>query len=134
MIRYGTFTSSAGVELPFKIELDDLPVSSLRGLAKVIRVELERRGEGYGPVTLPAATTCQSLYVLALYVGEGSAPGGVPVLLDDVWTTGRTMISLRQRVARQSLVQPRGIVVFARSHTPEWVLPIFKTFECNDRR
>jgi hypothetical protein len=48
-----------------------------------------------------------------------------PVLIvDDVYTTGRSMNEVLEKVYQQHL-QARGVVIFARSAPPDWIIPLF---------
>jgi hypothetical protein len=84
LFRRGEFTSAAGLALPFKIECDSLTDSDWECIAYVGSQMLRPFGRVVGVprggLALAAA--------MRPYVTPGSL---VPLVVDDVWTTGKSM-------------------------------------------
>jgi hypothetical protein len=84
LFRKGEFTSAAGLELPFKIECDALSSEDWECIAyvgsKMLRPFGRVIGVPRGGLALAEA--------MRPYVTPGSL---VPLVVDDVWTTGKSL-------------------------------------------
>jgi hypothetical protein len=84
LFRRGEFTSAAGLELPYKIECDALDDEDWACIAyvgsKMLRPFGRVIGVPRGGLALAEA--------MRTYVTPGSL---VPLVVDDVWTTGKSM-------------------------------------------
>lgn len=101
------FTSSAGLTLPFKIECDALTNADWQCLASML-FELCKKHDMFANyanfVGIP-----QGGLKLANYLNKLSYRNGADVIVDDVLTTGKSMVELiKYRKAQY------GIVVFSR--------------------
>ena len=115
MFRWGNFTSNAGLELPFKIDLDALTDVDWDCLAQMVAAEFTfSHVEGVPTGGLKFAEA------LKPYAMPGWRDG-VLLIVDDVLTTGGSME--RQRAGREAL----GVVAFSRVRAvPIWITPIFR--------
>lgn len=111
LIETGTFTSSSGLTLPFKIECDALGGRTIAALAKIIADRIRfKTVEG-----VPSGGL-----MLAWYLRPYADPTSDALLIvDDVLTTGTSMEL--KRAGRDA----SGVVIFARGPCPAWVIPVF---------
>jgi hypothetical protein len=107
------FVSHAGVELLFKIECDALGDDDLETLANVVLRKLV-----FGSVVGIPRGGIRFARVLE----KCCVPGAPPLIVDDVYTTGKSMEEARKEGAI-------GVVIFARGECPEWIYPIFQLSE-----
>ena len=124
LFRLGTFTSSTGHTLPWKIECDALTADDWACLAAIYAVlPFPPFGQVHG---VPRGGF---LFALALkkYVTEG-APG--ILIADDVLTTGGAMRRSLGWLTPADRAEARGVVAFDRSGQP---LPpnVFALFSLN---
>ena len=99
LLKYGKFTSHAGKELDFKIECDALTNEDWEWIAKLISNRC-KFGKVYG---IPSGgVTLQK--ALEKYVTPNNP---YSLVVDDVWTTGKSMMEVMQP-------GDLGFVVFAR--------------------
>lgn len=113
LFQLGAFSGHAGAALPFKIEGDALVSADYDALAWVIgsnRTFSSVHGVPRGG--LPLAVALQSY----------ATTDGPPLIVDDVLTTGTSMEAFRQRLG---LLNPLGVVIFARGPCPNWIHPVF---------
>jgi hypothetical protein len=118
LFKFGWFASHSGFQLPWKLDLDGLDDSDWKAIAQMIAWKFAFRsvyGVPKGGVEL--AKACDPF-----------VSAGYPILIvDDVLTTGRSMIE-----ARAKLGDPPGcigVVVAARGRCPNWVFPILTVNE-----
>lgn len=119
----GNFTSSAGLELSWKIECDALTDEDIETLAHAVH---EKMGAIHfrKVVSVPRGGDR-----LAGALGKYLDPNGGRVLIvDDVLTTGASMERARNAELRYtSGVQISGVVIFSRvAWPPSWIYPIFR--------
>ena len=115
MIRYGWFRSHSGLELPWKIELDEWPDFVWRSIAELIGTRVNFSDV----IGVPTGGL-----KLARYLEEWRTKSVVRrLIVDDVLTTGASMEALRRDPT------DLGVVVFARGPLPTWVLSIFTVSE-----
>ena len=101
------FTSSAGLELLWKLECDEISPADWRNIAAIVAPHLHFSNvEGVPRGGLPFAAALEP------YKTED----GGPLIVDDVLTTGRSM-----EVQRGARVLANGLVLFARGPLPSWV-------------
>jgi len=103
------FISHAGRLLDFKIECDALSDADIAALASVIARRI-KFGAVYG-VPRGGLRLANAL--------EPYATSGPRLIVDDVLTTGKSMVEVRNST------NDRGVVIFARGPCPDWITPIF---------
>lgn len=109
LFELGKFISHAGNELEWKIECDALSAADWECLAKMISERVQPFGSVYGiPRGGVPLATC-----LEKYVTEGPR-----LVVDDVWTTGKSM----RDVMKDGDI---GYVVFARNLVTSPVKALF---------
>lgn len=112
-------TSAAGLKLPFKIDCDaltDEDIMALAVMAKKIISPSRCIGVPTGGIRFAAAIEATGLW-----------EHGYPVIIDDVWTTGTSVLKV---ASANGLIDEIGhkvlcCVIFARGDYPHWVKPIF---------
>lgn len=107
-----TFTSHAGVRLPFKIECDALTDDDIAVLAEIIA----RHTVFSSVVSIPRGGDR-----LANALQEFVQDSGPVLIVDDVFTTGKSMEDMRRAIGGE----PIGVVIFARGELPSWVKAVF---------
>lgn len=103
------FISHAGRLLDFKIECDALSDADIAALAAVIARRI-KFGSVYG-VPRGGLRLAKAL--------EPYATSGPRLIVDDVLTTGKSMVEVMDSTT------DRGVVIFARGPCPDWITPIF---------
>lgn len=118
LIQFGWFTSHSHFQLPWKFDCDALSDGTIDALAKLICWKFafsNVHGVPRGGLRLAAAL-------------EPHCEPGYPLLIvDDVLTTGRSMIEARKMLASDK--RPIGVVIAARGKCPDWVWPILTVNE-----
>ncbi len=100
------FTSSAGIELLWKLECDELSPADWRNIAAIVAPHLHFRSvEGVPRGGLPFAAALEPY----------KTTEGHNLYVDDVWTTGKSLKKCRGHRAGQ------GLVLFARGPLEPWV-------------
>lgn len=112
LFQHGNFVSSAGHSLPWKVECDALTIDDWRAIAALIGSKLR-----FATVEGVPSGGNELAWRLKEYVTPGA---GIPIIVDDVLTTGASME--RQRANRLAV----GVVLFARGPCPGWVYPIWQ--------
>jgi orotate phosphoribosyltransferase len=115
------FVAHSGATLPFKIDCDGLTDDDITALAAIVGSKLSFSrvyGVPYGGERLAAALWRYSRF-------EGDAPS--ILIVDDVLTTGKSMLEARQRYPGSSVT---GLVIFSRIDLAadpalSWIRPIF---------
>jgi len=110
------FTGHAGGKLLFKIDCDGLSDEDIDTVAAIVARSLSFR-EVHG---IPRGGLR-----LARALGRYCSSEGTVLIVDDVYTTGKSMGEARQRIGAEAI----GIVIFARSPCPKWVKPVFQLSE-----
>jgi len=111
-----SFISHAGLELPFKIDCDALDPADIETIASLISSRITFRivfGIPRGGARLAQAL----LHHVSL--------DGPILIVDDVYTTGKSMEKARQVVGDDSI----GVVIFSRDKCPSWIYPVFQLSE-----
>lgn len=110
LFQTGNFTFHSGLKNSFKIECDALTYDDWQSLAQIAAKILPPFGsvEGVPEGGLNLAK------MLEEYVSQGPL-----LIVDDVLTTGGSMEV--QRNNRKAI----GLVVFARTTPPDWIIPMF---------
>lgn len=109
-----SFISHSGINLPFKIECDDLTPEDLKTLAEIVShkfkfkqaIGIPRGGNRFAHALNNFAHSQNSL----------------TLIVDDVYTTGKSMNEMAKNYENSWHI---GIVIFARNLTPNWIYPIF---------
>lgn len=107
------FTSHAGVRLPFKIECDALTDDDINVIAEIIA----RHTVFSSVVSIPRGGDR-----LAKALQEFVQDSGPVLIVDDVFTTGKSMEDMRRSIGGE----PIGVVIFARGDLPDWVKAVFQ--------
>jgi hypothetical protein len=108
------FISHSGIPLHWKIECDALSDEEIDCLAFMLTEVLPPFGQVVG---IPrGGLRLES--ALKPYVTEGR-----PLIVDDVLTTGRSMIEMRDMSLHRN---PIGAVLFSRGPCPDWITPLFR--------
>lgn len=113
LFQWGSFRSTGGLQLSWKIECDSLTIADWINLANLIAASVSFgsvEGVPRGGIKLADLLTSK-------------ATRGPLLIVDDVLTTGGRME--RQRAGRDAI----GVVVFARGPCPTWITPIMEVHE-----
>lgn len=119
LFKLGKFISSAGKELNWKVECDALTDNDWNALAAMVAPALP---PFYGVRSVP---TGGNRFARAL-VPYLDINGTSVLIVDDVYTTGRSMGIYKDFMEAENIV---GVVAFARSKTPDWIIPIWSLNE-----
>ncbi len=109
-----SFVSHAGLVLPFKIDCDVLSDEDIETAACIIGKKFvfsKVHGIPRGGVRLANA--------LEKYI----SPTGPLLIVDDVFTTGKSMAEAKRVFGQEDAV---GVVIFARGSHPAWIKSIFQ--------
>jgi orotate phosphoribosyltransferase len=109
----GEFVAHSGGVLPYKIDCDALSSSDIETIAGVMAWRLVRFSSVYG---VPRGGIRLELAFQQYSTGSALDP---LLIVDDVLTTGRSMIEARARFGPNTI----GFVIFARGPCPEWITP-----------
>lgn len=117
LIQFGWFSTHSKFQLPWKIDCDAMADSDIDAIAQLIRWKFAFGavyGVPRGGIRLAEALEphCEKHYPL--------------LIVDDVLTTGRSMIEAREKLKILPVI---GIVIVARGKCPDWVWPIFTVNE-----
>lgn len=118
LFKFGWFASHSGFQLPWKLDLENLRDEDWEAIAEIIAWKFafcSVYGVPKGGVRLAQA------------LDKHVTPGYPVLIVDDVLTTGRSMIE-----AKAALGNPQGaigVVVAARGRCPDWVWPILQVSE-----
>ena len=114
LFQTGHFKLHSGQESDFKIECDALTDEDLDTLALILSKRLKFRkvlGVVRGGIRFADA--------LRKYeINDDSLP---VLIADDVLTTGSSMLNMQKKIDAPTI----GVVIFARSLCPDWIMPIF---------
>jgi orotate phosphoribosyltransferase len=108
----GVHKLSSGKRSPFKIDCDFLSYDDLRSLADL---SLCRLKPFFAVEAIPRGGTRLAFLMIDYCQEEGGL-----LIVDDVYTTGRSME--KKRAGREA----QGLVIFARAPTPAWVVALFQ--------
>lgn len=114
IFRNEPFISHAGLKLPYKIDCDDLTDEDIKTLAAIISRKWKFSrvfGITRGGLRLASA--------LEKYCLPNS--DYFRLIVDDVYTTGKSMREKRREIGTRSF----GVVIYSRGKCPSWVKPIF---------
>ena len=119
MFEWKEFTSHSGKSLRWKIDCDDLTDEDIECIARIIHNQLKLRfckvyGIPSGGMRLAAA--------LQKYCSKSSSR---TLIVDDVLTTGNSMINARQELIKRGEKPVEGVVIFSRGPCPPWIISIF---------
>lgn len=111
------FIMHSGDASNFKIECDVLTEEDMDTLAYLISKKMS-----FGTVWgIPTGGTKLAV-ALNRYISDNSSTW---LIVDDVLTTGRSMDNFRE-IMSVPQEQIKGVVIFARTKCPDWVIPIFQ--------
>ena len=116
------FVSHSGEILDWKIECDTLTDEDWETLAYIARHDLGTRFKGVAGIP-----TGGSRFADALRQYCGNDPELPYLIVDDVLTTGQSMIEARRKVHNDipKVGKIHGLVVFSRGLGPAWVTSMF---------
>ncbi len=120
LVEFGWFSTHSRFQLPWKVDCDALSDDDIAAIAQLIRWKFafgEVYGVPRGGLRLAAA--------LAPYVDEGYPT----LIVDDVLTTGKSMLRASEEHGDKHGRRTIGVVIFARGKCPDWVWPIFSVNE-----
>lgn len=121
----GPFRSHSGVELPFKIDCDALSDGDLATLAQVVGTRPWTRFNDVYGIPRGGLRFAEALKPYALSVPKKQDRR--VLIIDDVLTTGNSMLQMREMLRADGLpTEYIGVVIFARGPCPDWVRPIFR--------
>lgn len=114
------FKLHSGKLSQFKIECDSLTDADWDSLALVIARQIQ-----YSEVVGVPTGGLKLEKALRKYKSEGSSHS--TLIVDDVLTTGKSMVELRDKILKHTMAKKViGVVVFSRGKCPKWVTPIFQ--------
>ena len=119
LFQLGDFVLHSGQKSNFKIDCDALTDEDWECLAALIAKRFNFRdvvGVPQGGLKLAEK----------LHPFSTSSPDDPNLIVDDVLTTGRSML---EAVSFKQIGHVIGVVVFARGHCPDWVTPIFQMWK-----
>lgn len=131
MFEFGWFLSHSKFQLPWKIECDSFTDEDWESFAKLINWKFafgSVHGVPTGGDKLESA--CKH------YCTEGYPP----LIVDDVLTTGKSMIEMRDKVRKETGWETQtinGVVLFDRkmyTTRPLWIWPIFTVNDWSQSR
>ena len=114
------FTSHAGLDLTWKIEMDALSLPEWSCIAHMIMELSPPFREAIG---IPTGGTMLGKMLNAYGTGKREDP---ICIVDDVLTTGGSMHEFRMKRQWRNPSKYIGWVVFARSQPPDWVTALFQ--------
>ena len=109
LFRWGAFTSAAGLELPFKIECHVLDGADWYCIARQAKASLPPFSF---PVSVPRGGDMLARALATMGTGRST---DLPLIVDDVWTTGMSMMRI---VYERQYNEWLGYVAFARGELP----------------
>ena len=119
LFEYGAFTLHSGGSSNFLIDCDALTEPDLGALARVIADKMAFGtvvGIPRGGMKLAKKLDCKV-----------TLRSPVVLIVDDVWSTGASMEEAKAMLLKKNpTLDIQGVVIFARSETPDWVWPLFK--------
>lgn len=122
MFKWKPFKSHAGKPLSWKIECDTLTQEDIDCLANIISMTHSYKNVDHPPTK--SANLINLVSKLALYK---TANGNYDYLIvDDVFTTGKSMEDIYIHLKENHGKSIIGIVLFARSECPHWITPVFQ--------
>ncbi len=119
LFRFGKFTLHSGEVSEWKIDCDALTQDDWDALAGMAASLVHPFGAVYdcGGASMQFAAALR----------EYSAHNSAPLVVDDVFTTGRTMQQVRMEVLpKGAAMSAKGLVVFARHEPPPWIRAMFQ--------
>lgn len=129
LFQYGSFTGHSGISLPWKLDCDALTDGDLEALAEIVRQKFifsDVHGVPRGGIRFAEA------------LRPHCKPGYPTLIVDDVMTTGKSMIEMRHTLRSCGLTDPViGVVMVSRcgghnsyhSACPSWIWPIMVVSE-----
>ena len=118
LFETGAFVSHSGLDLDWKINCDALSDEDIKCLAAVIAKRIGRFGFVYG---IPSGGTRLAI-ALRAYADNKTMVG---VIVDDVLTTGKSMLDAMKTKYRSKAMKVVCFVIFARGELPENVQALF---------
>jgi hypothetical protein len=127
LFQWGKFKSAAGCDLDWKIECDALGAKDWQCLARLFAT-LHSNGwyaDRFNGIThilpVPRGGTMLARELARAIKLSPGRPSSYPLIVDDVWTTGQSMLAVAKPHAEWA-----GMVVFARGPLPPNVVCLFK--------
>lgn len=122
LFKLGDFVSHSGRILDWKIDCDALTNEDWEALAYIARHDLDTRFKGVIGIPTGGSQFAKSL---SQYCSDD--PELPYLIVDDVLTTGQSMIEARRKVRIElpNIGKIHGLVVFTRGLGPAWVTSMF---------
>ena len=131
LFQTGEFTLSSGIQSNFKIDCDALTDDDIETLATIARTFIPETMFGDVPMRLvrgvygvPSGGN-RLVFALRELVLPTQAHNAPILIVDDVFTTGRSMETVRLKHSEPVC----GVVIFARAPCPRWIKPLFQVWE-----
>jgi len=122
MFKFKPFKSHAGKPLSWKIECDTLSQEDIDCLADLICMT-----HSYRDVEHPPTKSANLINLVGKLSLHKTSDGDYDYLIvDDVFTTGKTMNEIYEHLHTKHDKKTKGVVIFARSECPHWITPIFQ--------
>lgn len=123
LFQLGNFTGAAGQELLWKAECDALCRDDWQCIAAVAAPLLPKFKDVWG---VPKGGLLLA-DALAKYAVKNNVIGLPPLIVDDVWTTGKSMCEFTERALGLGLYDWNGFVLFSRKRDlPDGVKAFWK--------
>lgn len=131
LFQLGDFTLASGAKAKWKLECDALNEDDWKALAQMV-------SQMVGPFYSVEGVPRGGLKLAEHLKPFGSAIASHHLIVDDVLTTGGSMLKLKEQYTNRDAEggfigysQPlKGAVVFARGQCPYWINAIFQMPEC----
>jgi len=124
LFQLGKFKLHSGQESEYKIDCDALTDGDMEAIAAMMVKQLRLK---FGKVIGVPRGGLRIAKALEKYVAEGPT-----LIADDVLTTGKSMVELRNTLPEQEKRNAVGVVIFSRTRIgPVWIKPLFVISEGN---
>lgn len=132
LFRHGIFKLSSGDILTFKVECDALTNEDYRALAHIVEDRIRYR-VAIGVPSKNKKPSNAEKFANALNEYATGHTGDITLIVDDVLTTGKTLMEFTNKLKAKQQLQYRGLVMFARKPIPpsmrSWVHSIWNFWQ-----
>ena len=128
LFQWGRFNSSAGKQLNWKFDCDFLTDGDWEALGRMAWEKMDdRAGLDFVPADDKKSGNANK-FAAAIAACGGLIKPTFPCIVDDVWTTGKTMETKKRQLVKlgHNANKIIGVVVLARGPYPAWVKPVLK--------
>lgn len=125
LFNFGNFKLASGALSPFKIDCDALTQNDIDNLAKLVASSGWSEWSFKKIIGVPNGGNAFA-HALSKVLNVDPDSENPILLVDDVWTTGKTMREYKKKYEAESQVE--GLVIFSRAPLYKidlWVSPIF---------